>query len=304
MPRWLGRRVSGTLALLVILDVTALPSTSVRVAAAAQTTTRPQPADAAGTIRGRVTDDAGHPVAGCRVSVGSIPAGDQVLLALPLAIRTDANGEYEVPGVPAGEWHLKVEHDAIAPGGLSADHPDYATVFFPGVTDARNARRVRVVGGAPVVADVVMLRITVYELALRLAPVDLLRSNSLELFINAAAAGRPRAISPRDVEPDGTVRFKRLRPGPYFVWARVRAGDGVLVAWQNVVVTDRSLQLDFPLVPAGRLAGRIVAPDLEAISGARVVASLVHEGQPVDFREPDTAVVSSDGGFVIDGLFG
>jgi hypothetical protein len=270
-----------------------------------------------GTLRGRVIDDVGRPLSGCRISIGSLLAGEEALhlLALPISIRTNLDGEYEARDVPAGDWYIRVEQDVLAPGVYDSENargrspswatPDYPITYFPGVTDARLAKAVRVVRGASVGdLDIVVPHIPVFDLALKLSPLDALTSTAVEVFLNATQAGRPRAITPRDIEPGGIVRFKRLRSGPYFVWARARTPNEILAAWRRIEIASQTVEVDFSLTRAGRIAGRVVAADLNAISGARVVATLVDSGLALDHRDPDSVDMAEDGRFAIDGLFG
>lgn len=260
-----------------------------------------------GTIRGRVIDDGGRAIAGCRVAIGVLLGGGDAstLIALPLSIRTDANGEYVAHDVPPGDWYVRVEQDVLVAGALDADLPDYPVTYFPGVTDVRLARTARIAPGATVDAiDVTVPRIPVFEMALHLLGLDTAASQTLELFLNAAAAGRPRAITPRDIEPGGIVRFKRLRPGSYFVWARAQAADGSLAAWREIAIVDRSVTINLPLAPTGRMTGRIVGPESGRVAGARIVAALVDGDREIDYRAPDSGEIGADGRFAIQGVFG
>lgn len=260
-----------------------------------------------GVMRGRVVDDGGRPLVAGRVSIGSLVVSDTEarLIALPISVRTDDRGAFEAIGIPPGDWYVRVEQDALVPRALGDDTPDYPATYFPGVSDPAQAKPVRVASDGATDDVVIVVRgIPVFDMALRLAPLDALKSANLELFLNGEEAGRPRAIAPREAEPDGLVRFRRLRPGRYFVWARARVGDRTLVAWRRVDIRDRSEAIDFTLVPAGRVSGRVIGADAGVLSGARVVATLVDEGRTIDYREPDSAEVLAEGRFAIDGVFG
>lgn len=265
-----------------------------------------QPAPAGGAIRGRILDEHGKPIDALRVSIGSLVVTDAEarLIALPPAVRTNADGMFEARDVPPGDWYVQVEQDVLLRPTGSENEPDHPLTYFPGVTDPRRARPVTVVSGGTATADLVVTSIPVFEMALRLAPLDALRSSRLELFLNGDEAGRPRVLAPRDAEADGTVRFKRLRPGRYFVWARAFVNDRALVAWRRVDLGSRDEAIEMPLVPAGRLSGRVVGADAAVVSGARVVATLVDDGRAIDYREPDSTEVLADGRFAIGGVFG
>lgn len=267
---------------------------------------RRQIATPGGVVRGRVIDDRGKPLVACRVSIGSLIGSDVEtrLLALPLSIRTDEHGMFEAHDVPPGDWYVRVEQDALPPSALASDTPDYPVTYFPGVAEARHAKAIHLTpGGLLSSVDVVVPAIPVFDMALKLSPLDALKAANMELFLNAAEAGRPRAITPREVEPDGVVRFRRLRAGRYFVWARARVGDRAWVAWRRVDIADRSQTLDFRLSPGGRLSGRVVGAEPSILIGARVVAVLVDDGREIDYREPDSAEIAADGRFAIDGVF-
>jgi hypothetical protein len=266
----------------------------------------PQPNAPTATLRGRIVDDREQPIAATRVSVGwFIGPPDQLrLLPLPLGAVTDADGSYEVSSVPPGEWYVQVEQRALLPGDVVGEAPDYPLTYFPGVTDARLARPVRFVPGATRTVNIIVPAIPVFELALRLTPLEQVTSRQVELFLDATDAGFPRVIPAREVEPGGIARFRRLRNGRYFVWARARSSQTILAAWQSVQVDGRSLDLVLPLLPAGRISGRVVSDDIAALSGARVVAALVDGERERDPRAPDSVEIDAAGRFAIDGLFG
>jgi hypothetical protein len=99
------------------------------------------------------------------------------------------------------------------------------------------------------------------------------------------------------------VRFQRLRAGRYFLWARAETPARALVGWRWIEVKDRSLDIDFPLAPGGRISGRVVSAEPAALSGARVVAALVDGDREIDPRAPDSVEIAGDGSFAIDGVF-
>lgn len=264
---------------------------------------------AAGILRGRVVDDRGAPLVACRVSIGSLlGAGTEArLLALPVSTRTRQDGTFQIEQVPPGDWYLRVEQDVLPPRALTSDTPDYPVTYYPGVTRAHDAKPIHMTAGGLVAGVTVVVRsIPVFDLVLALGPREALQSATLELFIDATEAGRPRAITPNAPEPDGSVRFRRLRPGPYFVWARAtRPGERARAAWRRVEIVDKSERLDFLLAPTARLSGRIVGADAAVVTGARVVAALVDDdGREVDYRNPDSAAIDADRRFTIDGVFG
>jgi hypothetical protein len=257
------------------------------------------------TLRGRVIDDRGQPVAASRIVLGwFIGSTDELrLLHLPLGGFTDPDGQFEIGGVPAGDWYVQAEEPALLPGPAGRDAPDYPATYYPGVRDARLARPVHFDPGSIVNIDLVVSAIPVFELALRLSPLDQVTTRPVELFLDATEAGLPRVLPARQVEPGGIARFRRLRAGRYFLWARAETPTNALVGWRSIEVKDRSLDLDFPLAPGGRVSGRVVCAEPVALSGARVVAALVDGEREIDPRAHDSVEIAGDGRFAIDGLF-
>jgi hypothetical protein len=257
------------------------------------------------TLRGRVIDDRGQPIAASRVVLGWFigPIDELRLLQLPLGGFTDPDGRYEIGGVPAGDWYVQAEEPALLPGAAGRDMPDYPATYYPGVRDARLARPVHFDPGSIVNIDLVVSGIPVFELSLRLSPLDQITARPVELFLDATEAGLPRVLPARQVEPGGIARFRRLRAGRYFLWARAETPTNALVGWRSIEVKDRSLELDFPLAPGGRISGRVIGAEPAALSGARVVAALVDGDREIDPRAPDTVEIGADGSFAIDGLF-
>jgi hypothetical protein len=84
----------------------------------------------AGYVTGKVTDAAGHPLAGVKIIIEHTVWQDSYVFA-----TTDNNGNYKVsiPAEPAGDWTAKAQIQKSAYG------QDYTFDLAPGSTDAFNA---------------------------------------------------------------------------------------------------------------------------------------------------------------------
>src|SRR5689334_10324191 len=64
------------------------------------------PATGAGIVKGKITDAAGHPLSGVKVTIEHTVWYDNYVYA-----QTNTNGEYvaNLPGEPAGDWTAKAQ---------------------------------------------------------------------------------------------------------------------------------------------------------------------------------------------------
>jgi 5-hydroxyisourate hydrolase-like protein (transthyretin family) len=212
-------------------------------------------------IAGTVTDD-GQPIpdAVVRISQYRMVDGERVLSPVfqtggPTNDTTDDRGAYRIYGLPAGDYVVSVAPRLMAGGDIrqmtAADiqsvrqaiqaaqataanpgpkPPDpvtvtYASVFYPGTTDAANATLVSVgPGDERSGIDMTMQLVrTAHIDGIVLTPAGVPPSTVQLLLVNSAAnAGGPSIISLNRVVPgpDGKFSYTGVAPGTYKISAR------------------------------------------------------------------------------------
>ena len=128
-------------------------------------------------IVGRVTDDAGEPLAQARVMAFRRPTSDPVLLAryanrpdmlqnfnrlMPIGQTAQTNdlGEFRLFGLPAGEYFVQASAPFQSPlnGSSTPRGRTYASTFYPSVVDSASAQSVSLVAGQTSDALVIALQ--------------------------------------------------------------------------------------------------------------------------------------------------
>jgi hypothetical protein len=92
----------------------------------------------AGRLTGRLVDAAGRPVKGLQLSVLDATTADGRLKGRDFSTATDADGRFEVDGLPPGEYQVGLNLH-----GVPNSRAPYGAVFFGG-TDRQTAARVRI----------------------------------------------------------------------------------------------------------------------------------------------------------------
>lgn len=96
-----------------------------------------------GVIFGRLTDDTGEPLAGIQLiplRVLHSPNGERLQPdnSLPFSNHSDDRGDFRVAGLAPGTYVLAAQHQS------DEDGENLVTTFYPGTTNAKQARRIRV----------------------------------------------------------------------------------------------------------------------------------------------------------------
>lgn len=247
----------------------------------------------AASVRGRITNGDGSPVAGAMVSCVDFHCLAKPLPGVASAI-TNADGRYEINDVP----HFNVDDEVplVTPFGairkasvmLTAEHPGYA----PGFVEYTKT---------PTTIDLVLQRPAalrgrvVFEENDQAAPKTRVRWTHESGLSDAA-----------DTDDDGNYMILRLWPAKYTVKAE-RLDRDRLPATQDVVLAAGENRLDVALKVGGYLKGRMVVaatgepPQAEATSLSTAMAVSAHlEGRdPFDPSQGNQGYVQADGSFSI-----
>ena len=205
-----------------------------------------------GVITGRITDEAGEPVAGAMVQVARYQFfnGQRRLMMAPVGngiTQTDDRGEFRAYGVPPGEYYVSASMRAIGPmTGPSQDRSGYAATYYPGTPAAAEAQRVTVSLGEEVAG-----------ISFSLQPA---RTASISGFVRTAdgrphtsatlivrqmqgdsGAGMVSFATGAAVRPDGSFTIANLPPGQYGIDVRSQAAGDTEFASEEVTVAGRDI---------------------------------------------------------------
>jgi hypothetical protein len=249
----------------------------------------------AATVRGRVIDSNGKPVAKAPVRIGGPFLGNTLMFNQ--AALTKDDGSYEVGGLAPGSWALEVEVPP-APGALRSP-----LVYYPGVLKRDEAGLVEVIAGK-VKEDVTIIVPPVLErtLTVRIPPPDATMTDVNVSVIRA----EPLMTRRLALDAEGQAVTKGLIDGRYVVIATAMSGPQRWVDFLAFDFLEESLDVPLQLQPAGRIRGRVVADrgGLPPLDGASVGAAWVDNDLTLNPLSMDEARLGVDGTFEIDGVYG
>jgi len=254
------------------------------------------------TIRGRVLDPDGQPLQDVFVIAEMVGAERRMTAGQPG--RSNAEGAFEISGVPAGKMIIRAE-PRVAIGvvnGQSTRSPrvQHPPAFFPGVLDRMDAWPIDVKPGE------------IIELDFHMPPIFIGSIKTIVSGPDGYVLERVRVLRPEanqiknvTVSDDGVGYVDSLREGRYAVAARARSRDALLAAHQIVHITGGEVTVTLSLEPTARVNGRVIV-ERGGLPPAntRVVAAWTDGTIDLDPLGRDEAHVGPDGSFSIDGLFG
>lgn len=255
------------------------------------------------TLRGRVFNADGQPMADV-VLVAEIVGGERRITAGGPG-RSNAEGAFEITGVPAGTIIIRAEPRVTigVVNGQSTRNPpvQHPPAFFPGVLDRLDAWSIEVKPGEIIELDFHMPPIFIGSL-------KTIVSGPEGYVLERVRVMRPEAnqIKNVTVSDEGVGYVDSLREGRYAVAARARTRESLLAAYELVQITGGEVTVSLSLEPAARVNGRVIVDrgGLPPVANTRVVAAWTDGTIDLDPLARDEGHVGADGSFTIDGLFG
>jgi protocatechuate 3,4-dioxygenase beta subunit len=243
----------------------------------------------AAVITGRINDEDGEPMQGIQVVALRRPTEEEredserfnqrpQELSAAAAAQTDDRGQYRMFGLRPGEYYIKATDD-YQPLGLVGDITDwaqhqalgaqYASVYYPGVTQQGQAQAVSLTPGEEAPVDFIMRRRKTAQVSGRVIGVDGKPATNAFLYLEESPA--PDYGTTLDVQTDGKgeFTFRGVAPGSYVVHARERASweEEVHRATQKIEVGTENLDSIVLVLGRGiKLDGRIEGLGSEALN--------------------------------------
>ena len=249
-------------------------------------------------ISGRVFDESGKskPSAHVELLRMDFRDGQERLLSSDISMVTDRNGEYRLPGLPAGEYYLRVRPRVGA--------KDFLPVYFPGVTDSTYATPITVRDGADISGiDLSLTRGNLHSVRLTVEIASPAPENpELSFYITpkrssgSATAGAVQF----HIAGQNTYVSPLLAPGSYEIEVYLRDPDPIRWAHTNVEIVNRDVDAGKLVVgPGVWIRGQITAAEQLPVGVRR--GQLLVTLRPLEgsiFLVP-SAQVADDGSFVI-----
>jgi protocatechuate 3,4-dioxygenase beta subunit len=266
----------------------------------------------AAVVTGRVTDDAGDPMA--RVMVYVLQSrGGQLTRSGPSAM-TDDLGQFRLFGITPGDYVVGADNRAGGGPPIEGETIGFVTTYSPGTTNPSEASRVRLRAGQEAMADIRMVQGRLFKITgsvvngrgepVQRASIQVMRRDAFGQ-VSGTGAG---------MDPQGRFTANNLPPGEYRLVARgiiTAPGAGGPAAQREAaemaietVVVGQSDVTDVLLMlrPGATIAGSI-AYDTPPATPVRVRV-MTAAADRLGMTGPEATFDATDNSFTLQNLFG
>jgi protocatechuate 3,4-dioxygenase beta subunit len=283
--------------------------TPVSVTTGQQATAIDLPLVPSGVIVGRILDEDGAPFAGATVDalINRFQGGNDMLFSIASA-QTDDRGEFRLFGLAPGTYYVSAGDPAFASVSTPKGVQHYSPTYYPGTTQADQARAVTVSGTTPPRVEFRLQLVPPARISGQLIPSDgktLL--NGAIIMAPLEGQGVPM-VAPEDpaLFPDGRFTFTGVAPGHYLIRARGQTDPtaAALFAVYSIEVFGEDVEgIKMLLRPGAILDGLVL---VESASGARPDLTSLRVRAPFTdgnaFGDSLTGTVQANGVFTVRGV--
>jgi len=287
--------------------ITGIP---VNVTSGQQVTGIDLPLVAGGVIVGRILDEDGAPFAGATVDalVARFQGGNDMLFSVASA-TTDDRGEFRLFGLAPGSYYVSAGDPAFAAVSTPKGVLHYSPTYYPGTTQADQARTVPVGAGDPPRVEFKLQLVPPARISGTLVPYNARQLINGAIIMSPLEGEGVPMVAPEDPQlfPDGRFVFNGVAPGRYQILARGQTDPdaaALFAVYSIEVLGDDVDGISMTLRPGAILDGVVVVdsprgskpPDLTEM---RVRAPLV-DGNT--FGDSLTGGVQANGSYVLRGI--
>jgi hypothetical protein len=287
--------------------ITGIP---VNVTSGQQVTGIDLPLVAGGVIVGRILDEDGAPFAGATVDalVARFQGGNDMLFSVASA-TTDDRGEFRLFGLAPGSYYVSAGDPAFAAVSTPKGVLHYSPTYYPGTTQADQARTVPVGAGDPPRVEFKLQLVPPARISGTLVPYNARQLINGAIIMSPLEGEGVPMVAPEDPQlfPDGRFVFNGVAPGRYQILARGQTDPdaaALFAVYSIEVLGDDVDGISMTLRPGAILDGVVVVdsprgskpPDLTEM---RVRAPLV-DGNT--FGDSLTGSVQANGSYVLRGI--
>jgi Carboxypeptidase regulatory-like domain len=274
---------------------------------------------AAAVITGRVSNEDGDPMQRVEVVALRRPSEEEIeedearsrkiRMHRVASAESDDRGQYRIFGLKPGEYYLRAEDTFHPQGGVVADESywlnrslgsEYASLYYPGVTQVSQAQVIPIKAGEEVQADVVMHRAKTVNVAGRVVGTSGPVANTM-VHLESADLSDSDLNRGDTTDEKGNFLIRNVPEGTYYVVAFQRQENAPIFearARQKIEVMGENIEsLTISLGGGATIQGRIRVDGASSLSMDRVGLMLLSDDE--DGQIGGHADVKKDGSFEI-----
>jgi protocatechuate 3,4-dioxygenase beta subunit len=267
------------------------------------------PLMASGVIVGRILDEDGAPFAGATVDalINRFQGGNDMLFSVASA-QTDDRGEFRLFGLAPGNYYVSAGDPAFASVSTPKGVQHYTPTYYPGTTQADQARPVGVGAGDPPRVEFRLQLVPPARITGRLATFNSRPLLNGAIILTPLEGEGVPMVAPEDpaLFPDGRFTFTGVAPGRYLIRARGQtdpASAALFAVYSIDVFGEDVSDVQMTLRPGAILDGLVL---VESAGGARPDLTSLRVRAPFTdgnaFGDSLTGTVQVNGSFTLRGV--